>query len=571
MTHTDFGFAAVRDHAGTVVDLTALRNGRPTPLLGPAGAAREEAVLRVPEADQLNGRNLPVLLGAGMGHALTLLLQRTTGPLAVVEAFCETLELSGLRERFQDGRIFWVTAGKPQDILSPEAVLTRLTQWQEAQGGKPFLPFVNPWYVRLLPDWHNNVRAHLTASARYNFWEKAATPRFQTSEPRLLLITSKYFLCGEVVGACEQLGYAAHLLTLEDSEVGGEDFVRRLLEAVLEFRPDFALTMNHLGIDREGVLAGLLLRLRLPLASWFVDNPHLILHLYKGLANPWVTLFTWDADNIDGLKNLGYAHVHHLPLGTDPQRFRPNLGSPDARLRAAVSFVGNSMVFKVGGRLNKCALPAALLRGYKTTAAAFGASTERSARQFVLSCPHLATAYEALPSLEDQLAFETLLTWEATRQYRAQCVQQLLHFNPLIVGDRGWELLFRNKPEAWRLHPEVSYYNDLPRFYPASTINFNCTSKQMKGAVNQRLFDVPAAGGFVLTDLREQMSELFEPGQEVICYNDPQEVPDLVRHYLSHPKERTAIVQAARKRVLAEHTWAHRVERMVSIMKHIYK
>jgi spore maturation protein CgeB len=55
----------------------------------------------------------------------------------------------------------------------------------------------------------------------------------------------------------------------------------------------------------------------------------------------------------------------------------------------------------------------------------------------------------------------------------------------------------------------------------------------MKGAVNQRVFDVPVCGGFLLTDHRRQMESLFEPGREIVCYQEPGEIPDLVRHYLS--------------------------------------
>ena len=92
----------------------------------------------------------------------------------------------------------------------------------------------------------------------------------------------------------------------------------------------------------------------------------------------------------------------------------------------------------------------------------------------------------------------------------------------------------------------------------------------MKGAVNQRLFDVPAAGAFVLTDWREQTEKLFEPGKELVCYRESEEIPDLVRYFLAHPEERRRIVRAARTRVLAEHTWTHRVRSILTILRETY-
>ena len=147
-------------------------------------------------------------------------------------------------------------------------------------------------------------------------------------------------------------------------------------------------------------------------------------------------------------------------------------------------------------------------------------------------------------------------------------VDLLLPFSPLLAGDRGWfELL---PASGWSYHEELNYYEDLPVFYPATRINFNCTSQQMKGAVNQRVFDVPACGGFLLTDYRRQLENLFEPGREVICYHEEGEIPELVRHYLSRDAERERIAAAARERILAGHTYDLRLASLVDTMRRIY-
>jgi len=225
----------------------------------------------------------------------------------------------------------------------------------------------------------------------------------------------------------------------------------------------------------------------------------------------------------------------------------------------------------VAKRMQKMRFPAALLRGYHDLAAAFGESDERLVRSFLPRYSEdMFARYQELPDNEIRLAYEAMITWEATRQYRTRCVSQILPFTPLIVGDKGWLQNFRRETQPWRLHAELSYYSELPAFYPCSDINFNCTSKQMKGAVNQRLFDVPAAGAFVLTDWRDQIENLFDPGKELICYHEPEEVPDLVRYFLAHPAERQRITRAARTRILAEHTWTHRIQSILAHLREIY-
>lgn len=554
---------------GQLVDISIQIDGRTLRILGSGGPEREKVIVQ----NFLHApTGLPVLLGAGLGHALRQLLEHYDGPVAVVDADADLLALSQVKAQFspdEQQRICWI---HEQD---PAAALQQLSRWQLQLGLQPLpalAPLVHPLYLRLTPDYYGPLREKLRVSARTDFWQQAVLPRFSAPTPRLLLITSQYFLMGELIGACEALNIPFQLLTIDNNEMASATFVEQLLSAAVSFKPDAVLTLNHLGVDREGVLMSLLQKLQLPLASWFVDNPHLILHLYQKLVSPWTSIFTWDVDNIASLKAMGFAHVFYLPLATDPRRFALAQGqNAPAAWRSQVSFVGNSMLYKVGARLKKGQLSRPLLKSFKSMATAFGESDERSVRTFLAhQKPELQQAYEALPDNESRLAYETALTWEATRQYRTQCVEQLLPFSPLIVGDSGWRIVFRKQASQVRLHSELAYYNQLPFFYPCSEINFNCTSKQMKGAVNQRIFDIPATGSFVLTDWREQMDELFEPNTEIACFHEPEEVPDLVRYYLAHPQERQRIATAARKRILAEHTWQHRLQSMLQHLRAVY-
>jgi spore maturation protein CgeB len=66
------------------------------------------------------------------------------------------------------------------------------------------------------------------------------------------------------------------------------------------------------------------------------------------------------------------------------------------------------------------------------------------------------------------------------------------------------------------------------------------------------------------------MEALFEPGREIVCYQEPGEIAGLVRHYLRHDEERAKIIQAARSRILAEHTYDLRLESLVRTMRSIY-
>ncbi|MBN2141366.1 MAG: glycosyltransferase [Desulfovibrionaceae bacterium] len=398
----------------------------------------------------------------------------------------------------------------------------------------------------------------------------AGRPEFRSKKPRTLLLTSQYFLLGELRAACERLEVPHRLLDLQAREMAMEDFVAVMAKVMSEFRPDLVLTVNHLGVDREGVLAEVLSRVDTPLVSWFVDNPLLILPLHHNLHAARTALFSWDADNLDDLRAMGFENVFHLPLAADPTRFRPKADTPREDWRARVSFVGNSMVLKTHKRLAAAAPGPILARAVPGLARAFSESEERSVRALIQGeFPELWPEFEALGEEARKLALETCVTWLATLEYRLECLAGILGFGPIIAGDPGWKELLGGVP-GWRYLPELAYYDELPDFYPLSEVNFNCTSKQMKGAVNQRVFDVPSCGAFLITDRRRQIEDLFEPGQEVVLYDEPAEVFDLVRRYLADPGARRRVVEAARKRVLAEHTYDRRLAELLETARQCF-
>jgi len=397
-------------------------------------------------------------------------------------------------------------------------------------------------------------------------------PRFRNPAPRVLVFTSGYFLQRDAVSACARLGWPVLELPLPQGERGSSAFVERLLEAVARFSPDFALTVNHLGLDRQGVLPELFGRMALPLASWFVDSPRLILHDFPGQPTPWCQVFTWDQDTVAPLTAQGFENVLYLPLATDTALFRP-----EARVasgpRHAASFVGDSMLRPVE-RLRRSLDRHPRARDLALSLApGFAASPARSALEFMRAeAPALAAAWEALPPGQPRLDLEQLLTWEATRLHRLERVRALLPCAPLLAGDEGWRTMLppAQAEGGWRLAGPLDYARDLPGFYASSDLNFNATSLQMKGAVNQRVFDVPACGAFLLTDAREQLPGLFQPGSEAVCYESSEEILPLARHYLAHPGERERIAGAARRRVLAEHDYTHRMKTILKAMRRRY-
>ena len=82
--------------------------------------------------------------------------------------------------------------------------------------------------------------------------------------------------------------------------------------------------------------------------------------------------------------------------------------------------------------------------------------------------------------------------------------------------------------------------------------------------VNPRTLEVPACGGFQLVDRVRGLEDLLRPGREVAVFTREEELVEMARHYLAHPDQRRRIAAAGYRRVLAEHTYYHRMERLLT-------
>ncbi|MBF0482437.1 MAG: glycosyltransferase [Desulfovibrionaceae bacterium] len=552
----------IYDGDGRVVDAVLTAGGKRRHLFG-RRALENETLLA--GAVLAAGDVLPVFLGSGLGRAIAAVLDATSGPVAVLDKERAIALATGTRTRLErdyGDRVLWIDEARIDEVLAG------LTRWQLQNGGKPLFAVLNPVYARL-GGFYLAVRDRLEAARAVDLRQRAAYPRFAGQKPRVLCILKENnFIQPEIVSALVRLGAPVGAVTLTQTTPARE-FIAALLREILAFKPDFVFTVNHYGVDEGGMLIDLLSCLGVPLASWLVDHPELAVSEVGYLASPGAMLFSCDAASIEGLTRRGHR-AHYLPLASDPALFAPIAALPiDHPWRARVSFVGDAFRGAVAERLKSGRFPAALLRAVKPLAALALADPLAPVERLIETLPDASAAYRELRPRARRFAFAQTVALTASRILRERCLEKILEFAPLLAGPPALRVLARGAPGA-RLIGEIYYNTDLPAFYQCSQINFNATSVQMRGALNQRLFDVPACGAFLLTDYSEQIEPLFDLNSEIACYRDPEEIPDLIRFYLAHPRERERIAGAARRRVLAGHTYDHRMAELLAVMRRTY-
>lgn len=158
--------------------------------------------------------------------------------------------------------------------------------------------------------------------------------------------------------------------------------------------------------------------------------------------------------------------------------------------------------------------------------------------------------------------------WYAERQ---KLLEALSGFDLAIYGPR-WR---HKRIPSRRLLPHVRgrglHGEEAVKFYLASQINLNVHAWHglAPSGMNMRCFDVPACGGFLLTDYVEELEEVFEPGRELEVFRDAEELADKVRYYLKHEADRKAIAGRGRSVIEAAHTYRHRMAAILEALKEI--
>ncbi len=310
-----------------------------------------------------------------------------------------------------------------------------------------------------------------------------------------------------------------------------------------------------------------------PLVEWEIDPACSPMPEFNSDEFGNLFVFTHDPDRVSPFVERGLANVEYFPLCSNPRRLRNGgMHAPIEDLVCNVAFVGTLMRSNVQHLLGQLLTEVerlsreendswgeiskwleALVANPPAVCNNSGMISELEALLRIGGLPDVVMLADGPVLVKSPVAEFLAYLW------RKQVLSACLHLSPTIWGDDDWREDFPEHYQGFADH-----YRDLPRIYSAAKVNLDISRVYQPNVVTMRVFDVLAAGGFVLADRNDSLLQLFEEGKEIACYSTPEEAAQKISYYLQHEDERLEIARRGHEKVLRAHTFEHRLNHILS-------
>lgn len=136
-----------------------------------------------------------------------------------------------------------------------------------------------------------------------------------------------------------------------------------------------------------------------------------------------------------------------------------------------------------------------------------------------------------------------------------------------VIGGGGFDINLGNA----RLRGDVPF-SSFREFCCSSKICLNITRSShtsVYASATARPFELAAFGSCIVSQPYNGIEEWFDVGKELLVVNSEDEAVETYEWLLSSDEDRERIGALARERILKEHTYKHRAERVIDKVRHV--
>lgn len=155
---------------------------------------------------------------------------------------------------------------------------------------------------------------------------------------------------------------------------------------------------------------------------------------------------------------------------------------------------------------------------------------------------------------------------------RKKLFEELTQFNIGIWGP-GWEKIAAHSPLKKAIRGGMLRPKEWTKLYSASKIVLAPHYQDPEGKIpvyqaSPRIFEALACKAFVLSDRQKDVLALFKDKEQLVYFDDKNDIKAKIKYYLNHPEEREKIAAKGYECVTEKHTFTERVQEMLSFMNH---
>lgn len=308
----------------------------------------------------------------------------------------------------------------------------------------------------------------------------------------------------------------------------------------------------------------------IPYVSWNFDAP-VLAHYSQAAKHEYNYIFTFDKNEYLALKSLSLPHVYHQPLCINPSRIGAIEITPEDEntFSSDISFVG-SLYEDNFYNTHKDSIPSCHIPTLELILKRFHDDYCSHSVEKAITTEETSLLNSLFPSLDKNTTsldnkrylYHNIISPKMTELDRIRILNHLARkYHVSLYTNSPSELV-----EHVDVHGSVNYDTIMNKIFYLSKINLNITFRQITSGIPQRVFDIMACGGFVVTNHQSELYTYFQKGQDLEVFETLQELDEIVDYYLHHEKERIQIAMNGYKKVISHHTYKQRAQTILNIL-----
>lgn len=293
--------------------------------------------------------------------------------------------------------------------------------------------------------------------------------------------------------------------------------------------------------------------------SWVYDSPIHIRDI-SSFNNRCNSIFFFDRGQVEKYANDGYKNVYHMPLAVDENVWK--FEQKTSKWECDVAFVGQLY------QSDFSYLMGPLDMYYRGLFDGFVNVQKKLAGAYLLDELITDDLIKQINLLYEKASKGGFLVGKAEMEYTCACeATGRERFEALALLSERYKVNLYSDNKDERL-PKINqcgyvdYYTQMPQVFRNAAINLNISLKTIRTGIPLRVFDILGCGGFLITNYQEELFDFFEPGVDLVVYEDLKDLVLKVDYYLRHEEERKAIAENGRKKAKESCSFISRLEKI---------